>query len=83
MKHYFENIYDASGATRHALPIAWACFKEEWRKEYDTRAIIRGAEATKRQAEQAQRNAEFEGVTKRAAKAKREPIIIDGEAVKA
>lgn len=63
MKHIFENMYDASGATRHALPIAWACFKEEWKAEYDRRAIIRGANAAERQAERkTKRKAEtFEG----------------------
>lgn len=79
MKHIFENMHDAGSATRHALPIAWATFKTEWKDEYDRRAIARGADAAQRQAE---RTAEAT-TTKRTAKAKHEPVIIDGEAVKA
>lgn len=79
MKHIFENMYDAGGATRHALPIAWKTFKAEWKDEYDRRAIARGADAAQRQAERAAETT----TTKRTAKAKREPVIIDGEAVKA
>lgn len=69
IKNVFENMYDAGGATKHALPIAWQVFKDEWRKEYDTRAILRGADAAKRQAERTAK-----------AKTKPEPQTIDGEA---
>lgn len=68
MKHIFENMYDAGGATRVALPKAWATFKNEWQAEYDRRAMIRGANAAERQA-----------ARKAQPKAKREPETFEGE----